>query len=91
MIAAIEGIAEVLDKYGVKGTWEFLPATVEGLQSYQGEGHIIDLLLANGHEVGVHTHKLDDLAPAVEALQTLGISPKTTSGFIAQVFKSRAR
>ena len=87
MIAAIDGIAEVLDKYGVKGTWEFLPATVEGLQAYQGKDHIFGQLLANGHEIGVHTHKLEDIAPAVEALQSMGISPITTSGFLAQVSK----
>jgi hypothetical protein len=86
MLAAMEGIAAVLDKYGVKGSWQFLPATVQGLHLYQGDDNIITQLLAAGHEVGVHTHKLDDIEPAVDALQEyIGISPEVTSGFLAQL------
>jgi hypothetical protein len=89
MIAAIEGIAEVLDTYGVKGTWEFLPATTSGLISYQGEDNIIRQLLSNGHEIGVHAHKIEDVSAAVQALKDYaGISPVTTSGFIAQISKA---
>ena len=89
MIAAIEGIAAVLDEYGVKGTWEFLPATVKGLVTYQGEDNIFVELLSNGHEIGVHAHKLDDVLASAQALRDYGgISPVTTSGFITQVSKA---
>ncbi len=88
MIAAISGIAAVLDHYGVKASWQFLPATVKGFYLYQGEDNIITQLLENGHEIGVHTHKLDDVQDAYENIQQfIGITPETTSGFIAQISK----
>jgi hypothetical protein len=86
MLAAIEGIAMVLDKYDVKATWEFLPAGVKGLVEYQGANNIIAELAAGGHEIAAHAHRLNDVSAAVEALESYtGISPVTTSGFIAQV------
>lgn len=89
MIAAIEGIAAQLNKYGIKGTWEFLPATIRGIVSYQGENKIFHELLSRGHEIGIHAHKVEDIPAAVQALQECcGISPQTTSGFIAQISKA---
>ena len=86
MIAAIEDIAKVLDKYGVKGTWEILPATATGLCSYQGESHIFNQLITNGHEIGTHAHRIDDIKNAYQALQDdCGIRAKTSSGFITQI------
>jgi hypothetical protein len=86
MLAAIAGIAEVLDQYGVKASWQFLPATIKGFHQYQGPDNIITQLLSSGHEIGVHTHKLDDLQFAVENLNKYcGIYPEVTSGFLAQL------
>lgn len=86
MIAAVEEISTTLEKYDIKGTWEFLPATVEGMVSYQGQDNILDQLLTTGHEIGTHGHNLTDIPAAVEALQdSIGISANTTSGFLAQI------
>jgi hypothetical protein len=86
MLAAIEGIAAVLDRYGAKATWEFMAPAVEGLVEYQGGPVIFEELLAKGHEIGVHGHQMDAVPQAVEALETyLGIDPVTSSGFLTQV------
>jgi hypothetical protein len=86
MIAAIEDIAEVLDTYGVKGTWEVLPATSQGLCSYQGEDHIFHRLIMAGHEVGTHAHRIEDIRNSYQALnEYCSIEADTTSGFIAQI------
>lgn len=88
MIAAIEGISAILDRYGVKASWQFLPATVKGFYIYQGEDNIIKQLLERGHEIGVHTHNLDDIQESFENIQEyIGITPETSSGFIAQLSK----
>jgi hypothetical protein len=86
MVEAIEDIAEVLDKYGVKGTWELLPAGAKGICAYQGENHIFRQLVATGHEVGTHAHRIEQIQGSFLALQDeCGIVPKTTSGFVAQI------
>ncbi len=86
ILAAIEGIAAVLDKYGAKATWEFMAPTVKGLVEYQGGPAIFERLLDNGHEIGVHGHQMDAVPQAVEALREYaGIDPVTSSGFITQV------
>lgn len=86
MLAAIEGIAAVLDYYGAKATWEFMAPTVKGLVEYQGSPAIFEKLLDNGHEIGVHGHQLDAIPQAVEALREFArIDPVTSSGFITQV------
>ncbi len=86
MLAAIEGIAAVLEKYGAKATWEFMAPTVKGLVEYQGGPVIFEQLLANGHEIGVHGHRMDAVPLAVEALgEYAGIDPLTSSGFLTQV------
>jgi hypothetical protein len=85
MISAIAGIAQALDRYGAKGTWEFLPATIRGIAAYQGESNIFGELLSNGHEIGTHAHRIEAVPLAVQALQEIGIVPETTSGFITQI------
>lgn len=86
MLAAIDGIAEVLESYGAKATWEFMAPTVKGLVAYQGGPVIFDRLLAAGHEIGVHGHRMDAIPQAVETLEVeLGIDPLTSSGFLTQV------
>jgi hypothetical protein len=86
MIAAVEDIGEILDRYGVKGTWEVLPATATGICSFQGKDHVFHQLIARGHEVGTHAHRIDDIQNSYWALENdCGITAKTTSGFIAQI------
>lgn len=86
MLAAIEGIAAALERYGARGTWEFMAPTVQGLVEFQGGPLIFERLLASGHEIGVHGHRLDAIPEAVESLmQYAGIDPATSSGFITQV------
>lgn len=86
MLSAVEGIAEVLDRYGVKGTWEVVHGTAEGLCAYGGEDHVFRRLQAGGHEVGAHAHQIEDIDDAFYALRDgCGIVSKTTSGFITQI------
>ena len=86
MLAAIEGIAAVLDRYGAKATWEFMAPTVQGLVEYQGGPEIFERLLAKGHEIAVHGHRMDAVPLAADALEELvGIDPVTSSGFLTQV------
>ncbi len=86
MLAAIEGIAGVLEKYGARATWEFMAPTVQGLVEYQGGPVIFERLQAAGHEIGVHGHRLEAVPAAAVALQEIaGIDPATSSGFLVQV------
>ena len=86
MLAAVEGIAAVLEGYGAKATWEFMAPAVKGLVEYQGGPVLFNKLLANGHEIAVHGHQMDAVPLAVEALgEFTGIDPVTSSGFLTQV------
>ena len=86
MLAAIEGIAEVLDRYGVKGTWEVVDGTAKGLCAYGGEDHVFKRLQAGGHEIGAHAHQIEDIDDAFYALRdNCGIVAQMNSGFIAQI------
>jgi hypothetical protein len=86
IIAAVVDIEKVLDKYGVKGTWEVLPAAATGICAFQGDDHIFHQLIAKGHEVGTHAHRIDDIQNSYWALKNdCGITAITTSGFIAQI------
>jgi hypothetical protein len=90
MLAAIDGIRQVLDRYGVKGTWEVVARTASGLCAYGGEEHIFAQLIAGGHEIGAHAHSLDEIEPAYRALvDDCGIQPVTNSGFIAMIGDER--
>lgn len=91
MLAAIVGIVEVLDRYGVRATWELLAGGAKGICNYQGEDHILRELTARGHEVGTHAHQLVDIDDAYLALRDeCGILADTTSGFIAHLSKMNA-
>lgn len=86
MLLAISGIQEVLDRYGVKATWEVVYGTAKGLCTYQGQNHIFRQLEAAGHEIAVHAHRTEDISRAAENLRAdCGMNPQTTSGFIAEV------
>ena len=85
MIAAIEGIAGVMDQYGVKGTWEAVYGTASGLCAYEGENHVFGRLQAGGHEVGAHAHRIQDVDAAFQALRDdCGIVPRTTADLVGQ-------
>jgi hypothetical protein len=86
LLAAVEGIATVLDRYGVPGTWEVLAAGARGLCAYEDGDHVFARLQAAGHEVGVHAHRIDAVEEAFRALRDdCGITARTTSGFLTQV------
>jgi hypothetical protein len=83
MLAAIEGIAGALEKYGAKGTWEVVYGTAQGLCEYEGEDHVYKRLVAAGHEVGLHVHRYADYERDLSALrEACGITPTVTSGLI---------
>lgn len=85
MIAAIAGIAGVLDDHGTKGSWEVVYGTSRGLCTYQGESHIFQQLLDSGHEVGVHAHRTEHTDDAFGNLQDFcGITSDLTSGFMIE-------
>lgn len=89
MLAAIEGIAGVLDAHGVPGTWEVTAATASGLCSYQGEDHVFAQLLAAGHEIATHGHSTRGLRESYLALQAdCGITAATASGFMAEAARA---
>ncbi len=85
MIAAIDGIAQVLDDHGAKGSWEVVYGTSKGLCTYQGEDHIFQQLVDSGHEVGVHAHRTTHIESAFQNLQDYcGITSDLTSGFMIE-------
>ncbi|MBP8304624.1 MAG: hypothetical protein KBE04_10900 [Phycisphaerae bacterium] len=91
MIAAIEGIAAVLDRYGVKATWEPVTGTAKGLAAYGGKDHVFKRLQSRGHEIGAHAHKVEDTERVVRVLvEDCNIVPVTTSGFQVQISKADA-
>ncbi len=59
VIAAIDGIDEVLDRYQVKGTYELTYGVAKGLCEYQGDNHIFNQLQAEGDEIAVHVIAVD--------------------------------
>ena len=82
-IAAIEGIADVLDRYGVQASWEAVYGTAQGLCAYEGSDHIFRRLVESGHEVGLHVHNGADYQRAYQALHDVcGLSPTVTSGLL---------
>ncbi len=83
MVATIEGIAEVLEHHGVKGTWEVVYGTAEGLCAYEGENHIFRRLIESGHEIGLHVHRYADYERDLRALSDIcGLDVRVTSGLL---------
>ena len=86
MLAAIEGIAEVLDRHGARGTWQVVYGTSKGLCAYQGQDHIFRNLSEGGHEIAIHVHNQEDIQPAFLNLQNAcAITPDDISGFLVTV------
>ncbi|MEW6718640.1 MAG: hypothetical protein AB1345_14210 [Chloroflexota bacterium] len=81
MLAAINGIREVLNRHGVKATWELVYGTAKWLCGMEGD--ILAQLQAEGHEIATHAHQVEDTITVTEILrQQCGIHPNTASGFI---------
>ena len=85
MVAAIDGIAHVLDDHGAKGSWEVVYGTSKGLCEYQGDDHVFQQLVDSGHEVGVHAHRTVHIEPAFQNLvDYCDITTDLTSGFMIE-------
>ncbi|RME84554.1 MAG: hypothetical protein D6775_05180, partial [Caldilineae bacterium] len=80
---AIRGIAQVLDRYGARASWEVVYGTAQGFCEYEGENHIFRRLLEAGHEVGLHVHNHAHYDRDYQALHdACGLDPSVTSGLI---------
>lgn len=88
MLAAIEGIREILDRYGIPGSWQVTYGVASGLCDYGGENHILKQLLEGGHEVALHAHRTEDIITTYEALTThCGITPQVGSGHLLDAYR----
>lgn len=80
MVAIINGIKGIADKHGLKIAWQPTLGPAKGFCQHQGSNHIFKQLLAEGHEIGIHAHKEDDLEPTYGYLTNeCGIAPKDIS------------
>lgn len=87
VIAAIDEIREVLDRYGVKGTWEVVYGTARGVCTYQGADHIFTQLQNTGHEIAVHAHSTEFIDDTFNNLvDDCGITATTSSGFLLDAY-----
>ncbi len=88
MIAAIEGIREILDRYGIPGSWQVTYGIASGLCDYGGEDNILSQLLDDGHEVAMHAHRTEDISTTHEALTLrCGITPTVGSGHLLDAYR----
>lgn len=83
MLAAIEGIQAVLDRYDIPASWQVTYGGASGFCDYGGQDHVLKRLLDAGHEVGLHAHHTEDIQPAFQALSLdCGITPLAGSGYL---------
>ena len=88
MLAAIEGIREILNRYGIPGSWQVTYGVASGLCDYGGANHILKQLIDDGHEVAVHAHRTEDITTTYEALTTdCGITPQVGSGHLLDAYR----
>ncbi len=88
MLAAIEGIREILDRYGIPGSWQVTYGVASGLCDYGGENHVLKQLIDDGHEVAVHAHRTEDITTTYEALTTrCRITAQVGSGHILDAYR----
>jgi hypothetical protein len=80
-------IADTLKKHGAKGTFEVVYGFAEGAYQYQGKDNILLKLEKEGHEVGLHSHKIPTNQRVYESVTKAGITPSTASGFLAMAKK----
>lgn len=85
MLAIVEGIAEVAQRYDVKVTWELVEGTARGLPAHEGtENHCWKKLAAKGDEIGLHTHDYEQIQSGFRAVQeVMGRQPTVGSGMMA--------
>jgi hypothetical protein len=83
MIAAIEGIQGVLDRYGIPASWHLTYGGARGFCDYGGQDHVLNRLVNAGHEVGLHAHHTEDIQTAYQVLTLdCGITPQVGSGHL---------
>lgn len=83
MVAAIEDIQAVLDRYGIPASWHVAYGGASGYCDFGGPNHVLNRLLDAGHEVGLHAHRTEDIHAAYQALTLdCGITPEVGSGHL---------
>jgi len=83
LLVTLEALRSILDKFGVKATWNPVYGVSRGLCSFEGADHIFRRLVDSNHEVGVHFHGTQDFGRAVQSLRRdCGISPTNISGLL---------
>jgi hypothetical protein len=88
MLAAVEGIREILDRYGIPGSWQVTYGVASGLCDYGGENHVLKQLIDDGHEVAVHAHRTEDITTTYEALTSnCGITAQVGSGHLLDAYR----
>lgn len=81
--SAMAAIAETLNRHEVKGTWEVVYGTAQGLCSWPDSQNLMQSLIDQGHEIGVHAHSTTDIPVAARTIRDIcGIQPRTVSGFM---------
>jgi hypothetical protein len=87
----IEGLASILDRYGVVATWELVYGMAAGLCTYPESQNVLNSLLSSGHEIGTHSHNSSDIIAAYMALEdNCGIEANVTSGFLIDATRPNA-
>jgi len=88
---AIKRISDTTSAYGMPISWELVAGTAKGIRELQGEDNIFKRLMAQGHEIGIHTHDASRIRSTVEAVnQSLGILVTTGSGLQMEAINSGA-
>lgn len=89
MSSVITAIADSLNRYGVRGTWEVVYGTAQGLCSWPSSEDLFQSLIDQGHEVAVHAHSTRDIPVAARAIRDYcRIQPRTVSGFMFEASKA---
>jgi hypothetical protein len=69
MVSIVNSIKGVADKHGLKIGWQPTIGPAKGFCAHHRSNHIFKQLLADGHEVGIHAHKVADLQPTYDYLR----------------------
>jgi hypothetical protein len=86
ILDVVQEIRNSVDAVGLKVTWEVTRPSAKGLCEMGGDDHILGDLVADGHEVGTHAHRPDQVASAFAELQiSCGITADTNSGYVAML------
>jgi hypothetical protein len=86
ILDVVQEIRNSVDAVGLKVTWEVTQSSAKGLCEVGGDSHVLGDLVADGHEVGIHAHRPDQVAPTFVELQvSCGITANTNSGYVAML------